>query len=266
MSRSYHLCLDLRGALHNWSDREMKGVFKHDDGRVMTIREAKDALMDEIAKGRKVIPCSPCDNFDYQRGCQGHDGEAPQTTPEVSQAAAGRNEKGNHGNEMKTLTAVGIRAVSRGEALRNMEVRPVNPECGNQSTKERSDHASVAEHRGGGKPMTVKHGDFNQDAYRSHQNGEKLMTKPLARDPRLRDPRLDPKPGERLTPERLREIANRYLSACCPAPNACGHCVAEANELRSHAAWLETRRKMEALGLTEQDIAETMPPKPPEAR
>jgi hypothetical protein len=67
-----HLCLDVRGALHNWSDREFKGVFKHDDGRPMTPREAKDALMDEIAKGHKVIPCGPCDNFDFQKGCLGH--------------------------------------------------------------------------------------------------------------------------------------------------------------------------------------------------
>jgi hypothetical protein len=84
---TYHLCLDVRGALRNWSDRQMAGVFQHDDGRPMTILEAKDALMDEIAKGRKVIPCSPCDNFDYQRGCLGH----PQPTPEVSPAPAGGN-------------------------------------------------------------------------------------------------------------------------------------------------------------------------------
>ncbi len=74
MTKSYHLCLDVRGALHNWSDREMRGVFKHDDGRPMTPREARDTLMDEIAKGHKVIPCSSeCDNFDYQEGCLGHE-------------------------------------------------------------------------------------------------------------------------------------------------------------------------------------------------
>jgi len=46
---------------------------------------------------------------------------------------------------------------------------------------------------------------------------------------------------ERLTPARLLEIASRYLSVCCPAPNGCGRCVAEADELRAHAAWLETQ-------------------------
>jgi hypothetical protein len=73
MSRKYHLCLDVRGALHNWTDRQFKGVFKHDDGRPMSPREAKNALMDEIAKGHKVIPTCECDNFSYQTGCGGHD-------------------------------------------------------------------------------------------------------------------------------------------------------------------------------------------------
>lgn len=72
-SKIVHMCLDVRGALMNWSDREMRGVFQHDDGRSMTIREAKTFLMDEISKGHKVIPCSgDCVGFDYQHGCPGH--------------------------------------------------------------------------------------------------------------------------------------------------------------------------------------------------
>ncbi len=71
-TRSYHLCLDVRGALMNWSDREMSGIFKYDDGHPMTISESKTFLMDQIAAGHKVIPCTECDNFDYQQGCQGH--------------------------------------------------------------------------------------------------------------------------------------------------------------------------------------------------
>ena len=34
----------------------MRGLFTHDDGRPMSIREAKTALMDEIAKGHRFIP------------------------------------------------------------------------------------------------------------------------------------------------------------------------------------------------------------------
>lgn len=43
VSKSYHLCLDIRGVLHNWTDREFAGVFRTDDGSPMTPREAKEA-------------------------------------------------------------------------------------------------------------------------------------------------------------------------------------------------------------------------------
>jgi hypothetical protein len=64
----YHMCLDIRGAI----TRGLLKGFQHDDGREMTEDEAREALFDELAKGRKVIPLSACDNFDYQDGCQGH--------------------------------------------------------------------------------------------------------------------------------------------------------------------------------------------------
>jgi hypothetical protein len=71
MTKLIHMCLDVRGALANWSDREMRGVFK-DNGRTLTPREAKEFLMDEIAKGHRVIPIGDCDAFDFETGCPGH--------------------------------------------------------------------------------------------------------------------------------------------------------------------------------------------------
>jgi hypothetical protein len=38
----------------------------------MTAREAFNALCDELVKGRRVLPCGECDNFDFQKGCLGH--------------------------------------------------------------------------------------------------------------------------------------------------------------------------------------------------
>ncbi|SEO65825.1 hypothetical protein SAMN05216316_0728 [Nitrosovibrio sp. Nv6] len=74
MGKSYHMCLDVRGALTNWSDRNFRGVFTHDDGRKMTPAEAKSNLLDELSKGHEVIPCGKCDNFDFSgEGCLGHD-------------------------------------------------------------------------------------------------------------------------------------------------------------------------------------------------
>ena len=70
----HHMCLSVRGALMNWSDRQFVGVFRHDDGRSMSPSEAKEALLDELSKGREVIPCGPvCEGFDYKGGgCPGH--------------------------------------------------------------------------------------------------------------------------------------------------------------------------------------------------
>ena len=73
MAKNFHMCMSVRGALLR-SDKELIGVFRHDDGRNMTPREARLSLMDELAKGNEVIPLSKnCDNFDNKTGCRGHD-------------------------------------------------------------------------------------------------------------------------------------------------------------------------------------------------
>jgi len=69
-----HASLSVRGALLNWSSASFKGVFANKDGRSMSAREAKAALLAELAKGREVLPFgSPCDGFDYVHGCPGHE-------------------------------------------------------------------------------------------------------------------------------------------------------------------------------------------------
>ncbi len=71
--RTIHLCVDIRGLLRK-SDRELKGWIKDDSGRIVTPSEARELLLDEIAKGRKVLPGSypPCEGFSYETGCPGH--------------------------------------------------------------------------------------------------------------------------------------------------------------------------------------------------
>ena len=71
------LCKNVSAQNHIWEKfiRKFEGVFMHDDGRPMTLMEAKSNLLDELSKGHKVIPCGGCDNFDYSRkGCLGHEG------------------------------------------------------------------------------------------------------------------------------------------------------------------------------------------------
>jgi hypothetical protein len=69
---SYHIHISIRDVLMNWTDRWFKGVFRHYDGHPMTPREAKAGLMNELAKGREVLPVQGCDNFDFIKGCLGH--------------------------------------------------------------------------------------------------------------------------------------------------------------------------------------------------
>lgn len=69
-----HLGLNVRGFLRNSRfPADYVGVFQHDDGRPMMPTEARDHLFDELANGHQVIPCGPCDNFDFQSGCRGHE-------------------------------------------------------------------------------------------------------------------------------------------------------------------------------------------------
>ncbi len=73
MSTKYHLCVDIKGYLMNHTKkRDYEKMFMHDDGRFMSADEAKQALLDELAAGKKVLPADACDNFDYQKGCGGH--------------------------------------------------------------------------------------------------------------------------------------------------------------------------------------------------
>lgn len=64
-----HMCVNIAGALRN------KGAlksFEDDEGRPMSMAEARAYLLEEQAKGHKVIPVGDCDDFDYQTGCRGH--------------------------------------------------------------------------------------------------------------------------------------------------------------------------------------------------
>ena len=81
------MCMNVRGALMNMNDEQLADAFLHDDGGRMTAQEAKAALLDELAKGRKVIPLgTPCEGFDYTGGgCPGHviDNETDRDTEQL---------------------------------------------------------------------------------------------------------------------------------------------------------------------------------------
>ena len=92
MSTSTFMCMSVRGGIRmlQAKRRNAKTYMTDDKGRPLSRDEAINALMDELAKGREVIPMSPhcgkpcayasCPGFDYgeRGGCGGHTtGELP---------------------------------------------------------------------------------------------------------------------------------------------------------------------------------------------
>ena len=71
---TYHLHLCVRGALRDFSKRQLKGMFRLEGGRECTADEAKDNLLECLAQGKEVLPFGPvCEGFDFAGGgCPGH--------------------------------------------------------------------------------------------------------------------------------------------------------------------------------------------------
>lgn len=65
--------VSVRGALMNWSDKELAALLIRDDGTKPSASEAKAFLLDELAKGHERLPMGECDNWDWKRGCLGHE-------------------------------------------------------------------------------------------------------------------------------------------------------------------------------------------------
>lgn len=77
--RTFHIHLSVRGALRDFSKRQLKGMFRFEGGRECTAAEAKDHLLDALAQGKEVLPFGPpCEGFDFAgNGCPGHDMPPP---------------------------------------------------------------------------------------------------------------------------------------------------------------------------------------------
>lgn len=66
---SYHFNMSVRGALKN---RDFKG-FIDASGNKIPENEVQDILLEKLSKGIERLPIGDCDNFDYKKGCLGHD-------------------------------------------------------------------------------------------------------------------------------------------------------------------------------------------------
>lgn len=71
--RMIHCHLDICGGIRN--ARLLKGVITVDGHTLNTVKEIRGFLQEQLNMGRKVLPMGDCDNFDYQKGCLGHEVE-----------------------------------------------------------------------------------------------------------------------------------------------------------------------------------------------
>jgi hypothetical protein len=88
MSTAVHMCVDIRGIMSK-PKSQRRNLCRKPDGRYMTPDEAWNALADELAKGRRVLPFGePCEGFSYETGCPGHRSEAAQSEGPAQQEKA----------------------------------------------------------------------------------------------------------------------------------------------------------------------------------
>lgn len=71
-STTYHVRIDIRGALSNWHSSEWKNCVRSDDGHTMTPEEVKEEFFNLLQAGVRFIPFGSCSRFDPERGCLGH--------------------------------------------------------------------------------------------------------------------------------------------------------------------------------------------------
>lgn len=97
-----HCCMSIEGAILN--AKTLKGCITVDGYTLQTVKEIRDFMKGELAKGRRVLPMCKCSNFDYQTGCKGH--EKPEVWFELKRI--GLNNPTEVEYKGKTLVTVGL--------------------------------------------------------------------------------------------------------------------------------------------------------------
>lgn len=69
---SYHLKIDVRGALAHWCAGDWRECVRGDDGRILTPAEVREEFERLAKDGVRFMPFGECDGFDPVLGCPGH--------------------------------------------------------------------------------------------------------------------------------------------------------------------------------------------------
>lgn len=66
-----HMCMSIEGAIEHAKD--LKGCVEVNGEPLNTVKEIRDYMRKQLLMGHRVLPMCRCSNFDYQRGCLGHE-------------------------------------------------------------------------------------------------------------------------------------------------------------------------------------------------
>jgi hypothetical protein len=69
--KTIHCSLSVRGAL-KWPKSRLRKLLVDEKGKYLSADGAREALLDQLALGREVLPLGECPGFDFQSGCPGH--------------------------------------------------------------------------------------------------------------------------------------------------------------------------------------------------
>ena len=97
-----HMCMSIDGAILN--AKTLKGCITVDGYTLQTVKEIRDFMKGELAKGRRVLPMCKCSNFCYQTGCKGH--EKPEAWFELKRIGLNNPTEVEYND--KTLVTVGL--------------------------------------------------------------------------------------------------------------------------------------------------------------
>lgn len=98
----YHVCMSIHGAIIN--AKMLKDCITVGGRTLETVKEIRDFMKGELAKGRRVLPMVKCSNFCYQTGCRGR--ERPEAWFDLKRI--GLNNPTEVEYNGKTLVTVGL--------------------------------------------------------------------------------------------------------------------------------------------------------------
>lgn len=75
MLKKFHSSYNILGMLKSMERKKSttKSIFQNEKGQFISVGEARNFLYENLSKGRRVMPMGECDNFDYRKGCLGHE-------------------------------------------------------------------------------------------------------------------------------------------------------------------------------------------------